>query len=204
MRLKPSAAPPSLARESPTGDTGDRELVSRPAARRGRPQKFGRPARVVAMALPEDVIRALERVDADLGWAVVKLLERADSSARARPEPDVELVHVATRRSLIVVNRAAMPPLPGVNMIPLHGNRAFLAFEPGSGLNELELAIIDGLAEPRLSHGERQVLVRLRAQLASWRRDRTLAFHTRAIVVVERAKRAGGRTPAGAGGHARR
>jgi hypothetical protein len=42
--------------------------------RRGRPQKFSRPARTVTMTLPEDVIRALTELDSDLSRAVVRLV----------------------------------------------------------------------------------------------------------------------------------
>jgi hypothetical protein len=72
------------------------------AKRRGRPSKFGRPSRVVALTLPEDVIDRLRRVHRDLGWAIVKLLDQEPNSASAHADaqPDVELVTVAERRSL--------------------------------------------------------------------------------------------------------
>lgn len=144
------------------------------------------------MALPEDAIRALQRIDRDLAWAVVKLLEQSQPGGAVRAEaaadPDLELVSVAARRSLIVVNRSAIPPLPGVTMIPLHGSRAFLALDPGCGLSELELAILDRLGEPAVSRYDAEALARMRTQVARWRHDRRLAFHTRAIIVVERVR----------------
>ena len=75
---------------------------------RGRPPKFGRPSRVVALTLPEDAIDRLRRVHRDLGWAIVKLLDHESvpaSTGDPDVQPDVELVTVADRRSLIVVNR---------------------------------------------------------------------------------------------------
>src|SRR5258708_18054768 len=121
------------------------------AKRRGRPSKFGRPSRVVALTLPQDVIDQLHRVHQDLGWAIVKLLDKAPPSATPRGEdtqPDVELVAVAERRSLIVVNREVIRNLPGVNIIPLGGNRAFLALDIERGMGELELAASDRLWGP--------------------------------------------------------
>jgi len=157
--------------------------------RRGRHSKFGRPSRVVALTLPEDAIDRLRRVHRDLGWAIVKLLDQEPHPASARRQdvqPDVELVTVAERRSLIVVNREIIGHLPGVNIIPLSGSRAFLALDIDRGLSDLELAVTDRLADPAVGRRERQALVRLRVQLATWRRDHELQFHTRAIIVVER------------------
>jgi hypothetical protein len=162
-----------------------------PAAskRRGRPSKFGRPSRVVALTLPEDAIDRLRRVHRDLGWAIVRLLDQepqAPSTRRQDVQPDVELVTVAERRSLIVVNREVIRNLPGVNIIPLSGSRAFLALDIDRGMSDLELAVTDRLVDPAVSRRERQALVHLRVQLATWRRDHELQFHTRAIIVVER------------------
>src|SRR5262249_50565490 len=44
--------------------------------RRGRPPKYGRPSRPVTVTLPEDVLSRLHRVDADVGRAIVTLVER--------------------------------------------------------------------------------------------------------------------------------
>jgi hypothetical protein len=156
---------------------------------RGRPSKFGRPSRVLALTLPEDAIDRLRYVHRDIGWAIVKLLDKASRSKAARGEntqPDVELVAVADHRSLIVVNRDLIRHLPGVNILPLNGNRAFLALDIDRGMSDLELAVSDRLADTTLGRRERQALATLRAQLATWRRDHGLQFHTRAIIVVER------------------
>jgi hypothetical protein len=157
--------------------------------RRGRPPKFGRPSRVVALTLPEDAIDRLRRVHRDLGWAIVKLLDNGSVPASAPhhdDQPDVELVAVADRRFLIVVNREVIRDLPGVNIIPLNGTRAFLALDIDRGMSDLELAVADRLAEPTTDRRERQALVKLRAHLTTWRRDHDLRIHTRAIIVLER------------------
>jgi hypothetical protein len=158
------------------------------ARRRGRPSKFGRPSRVVALTLPEDAIDRLRRVHRDLGWAILKLLDDA-SHRTSKPsgdvQPDVERVAVADRRSLIVVNREVIKTLPGVDIIPLSGNRAFLALDIDRGMSDLELAVSDRLGDPTIERRERRALIALRAQLTTWRRDRGLQVHTRAIIVVE-------------------
>jgi hypothetical protein len=171
------------------------EPVARP---RGRPSKFGRPSRVVAVTLPQDAIDRLHRINRDVGWAIMTLLDR-EAPAPVAPrrsgrdtEPDVELVSVADRRSLIVINREHIRHLPGVNIIPLRGNRAFIALDIDRGMSDLELAVSDRLDEAALDGEEARALADLRAQLTSWRRDHDLKFHRRAIIVVERRPKASG------------
>jgi hypothetical protein len=156
--------------------------------KRGRPSKFGRPSQVVALTLPDDVVRGLRKIDPDVGWAIVTLFEKSPArvSAEADAQPDVELVTIADRRSLIVVNRAVINHLPGVNIVPLHNDRAFLAIDPGRGMTDLELTVIDSLDDPMLGARERKALLTLREQLRAWRHDRSLRFHVRSIIVVER------------------
>ena len=160
--------------------------------RRGRPSKFGRPSQVVALTLPDDVVRGLRKIDPDVGWAIVALFEKspARASAESDAQPDVELVTIADRRSLIVVNRAVINHLRGVNIVPLHGDRAFLALDAGRGMTDLELAVIDSLDDPSVEPRERKALQTLRAQLRTWRHDRSLRFHSRSIIVVERLSKA--------------
>ncbi|MFP5379666.1 MAG: hypothetical protein ACLGHP_07950, partial [Vicinamibacteria bacterium] len=62
----------------------------RPNRRRGRPHKFGRPARLIALTLPEDVIDWLRHVDPDPARAIVELHARSDARAAAPHGPDVD------------------------------------------------------------------------------------------------------------------
>jgi hypothetical protein len=181
--MTPGRAPTGIVR------TRDVERSADTVRRRGRPAKFGRPGRVVALTLPEDAIRELHRVHHDIGWAIVKLLEAAHPVAVAatrEEQPDVELVEVGERRALIVINLEVFRLLPGVNIMPFGGNRAFLALDTGRGMSDLELAVIDRLGDPAIESRERRALMTLRTQLTTWRRDRNVQFHTRAIIVIER------------------
>ncbi len=156
------------------------------STRRGRPPKFGRRGEVIAVTLPEEVIRGLRRINSDLGWAIVTLFEK-DASAHRRetPAPHAELVTVGPRRKLIVVRRSAFGALPGVSIVPLGMDRAFLALEPGHGMADLELAVGDRLGDPVVDERERRALRQLRQLLRIWRGDSTLRFATRAIIVGE-------------------
>jgi hypothetical protein len=116
----------------------------------------------------------------------------APAHAPRDAEPDVELVTVADRRALIVVNREHIRHLPGVNLIPMRGNRAFVALDIDQGMSDLELAVSDRLHEPAVDANEARALEDLRSQLTAWRRDHELRFHRRAIIVVERRPKANG------------
>jgi hypothetical protein len=158
--------------------------------RRGRPPKFGRPGRVVAVTLPEEVVRGLKRVHGDLGWAIVQLFQqqRAPRAAprQSRRRADSELVSIANGRSLIVVSRDAFKALPGISLIPLDADRAFLALDHDAGVADLELAVVDRLARPSVGARERTALAALRAQLRRWRHDPQLQCRLRSIIVIER------------------
>ena len=170
------------------------------SGRRGRPPKFGRPGRVVALTLPEEVVSGLQKINADLAWAIVTLFEKSSKrpamSRRASNEAD--LVAVGGPRSLIVVPRQLFTSLnlPGVSILPLHDDRAFLALDPGRGMSDLVLAVDDRLKTPSLGRRQATALKRLRAQLHEWRSSRQLRCETRTIIVVERrrSRRAAGRT----------
>jgi len=164
--------PPSLRRPSPV-------------SRRGRPPKYGQPGRVVALTLPEDVLKALRAVHSDLGWAIVALVEKTRRRPVPRAPAETQLVEVGAGQSLIVINPHVFRQLPGVQIVPLTDSQAFLAFEPGRGLADLELAVSDRVEFLRQGP-EHAALTRLLRQLRAWRRDSRLAFENRSIIIVQR------------------
>lgn len=165
-----------------------RKGVRRPLhARRGRPHKYGRPSQVVALTLPQEVIETLQESHSDLGWAVVKLVEKTGSRKR-EPPADVQLVEVGGGASLIVVNPSFIQDLPTVQMVPLSDHEAFLALAPGRGMADLEIAVLDQLERLKPGSPERRAAERLRQQLRAWRRDPRLTFDVRSIILVTRSK----------------
>ena len=158
------------------------------ATKRGRPPKFGRPGQVVAVTLPAEVIRGLRRVNPDLAWAIVQIFERsAKRRVGQKLRADCELVSVADGRSLIVVNRNVVKHLPGVSVIPLHDDRAFLAFDRSATLADLELAVVERLGAREVRPRERKALGELRAHVQRWRHDPKVHCEMRSIIVVEKA-----------------
>ena len=159
--------------------------VTTPAARRGRPPKFGRPAQLVTLTLPEDVVAWLATVDRDLGWAIVKLYERTTKARRSRPIQVADLVQLPGQRALILVQPEYFQNLVGVSIIPLADGRGFLALEAGRGVSDLELAVIDRLDAASLDAVERDALTQLRVLLRQWRQD-GVRFESRSIIVAQR------------------
>jgi hypothetical protein len=160
--------------------------------KRGRPPKFGRPGRLVALTLPEDVVDWLHAINPDPAWAIVSLFQRQHDTRRGhaheRTRPDVELVSIGPGRALIVVSQEAFGALHGVSVIPMGAGRAFLALASGKGMSDLELAVLDRLEERGLSETEERGLVSLRDHLRAWRHDQTLSCTSRSIIVVERTR----------------
>ena len=159
--------------------------------KRGRPHKFGRPSRLVAIRLPEDVIAKLRAQNNDLAKAVVSMVGSGSgpsrkSAVRTSSSATAELLRFAPRRFLISVDRKAIGRLPGCELVPVGPASAFVALPPGQGLGDLGMAVVDRLEEPGLAARERGALLRLRDALRAWRRDRNLTYVTRAIVVVQR------------------
>jgi hypothetical protein len=71
-------------------------------------------------------------------------------------------------------------------MVPLSDHEAFLALEPGRGMADLEIAVLDQLERLKPGTPERRAAERLRQQLRAWRRDSKLTFQPRSIILVTR------------------
>lgn len=141
------------------------------------------------MTLPEDVIEALRARDRDLAQAVVAAVGESEGNGRkhaaARRNGTHELVQITPRRFLITVNRKVIKHLPGCELVPIGLDTAFVALEPGRGLADLVLAIVDRLEEPGVDSQERDALRKLRAALRGCVRDKA-AHETRSIIVMLR------------------
>lgn len=164
--------------------------------RRGRPLKFGRPTRLVALSLPEDVVRWLESVHPDPAWAIVTLFRqsqerRANRARTHHASAAAELVSLPGGRGLIVVNPQRFRKLKGVSLIPMADGRAFLALDPLKGFADLELAVADSLERRRLGELDRRSLEEFHRLLRGWRRTPGVRFMNQAIIVAHEIGRRG-------------
>jgi hypothetical protein len=156
---------------------------------RGRPPKFGRPARLVAVTLPRDVVEWLANIDRDLGRAIVRLHDQMSRSEGRPPDqesPDADLVDIGEGKALIVVEPSLVRGLEGVAAIPFGEGRAFLALEPSWTMADLELSVVDALDRGAAREGRRASLEQFRDQLRAWRMDRSIVLESRAIIVLGR------------------
>ena len=154
-----------------------------PSRKRGRPQKFGRAAQLISLTLPRDVIDWLASIDEDMGWALVKLHERA-SKGRNQEIHIAQLVRFPGDRALIQVQSALFNEMPGVSLIPLSDDRAFLALDAGKGVADLELIVLDRLDDAKINADERAALIKLRQLLKQWRQE-GIRFESRSIIVAQ-------------------
>lgn len=166
-------------------------MPRRPPQKRGRPQKYGQPARIVAITLPMHVVDRLRKIDDDLGWAIVSVVEKTQGRTTRRLVPEAELVEVGGGQSLIAVDASIFRALPGVDIVPFSNNQAFLALQSGRGMADLELAVHDRLAELSPASRARAPLRRLLTRLQTWRRSRALRFQTRSIILVSHRRSSG-------------
>ena len=157
--------------------------------RRGRPPKFGRPARLVAVTLPNDVVDWLVRIDPDVGRAIVRIHDETRHHEHRAPRqepPAAELVDVGSGRGLIVVYPALVQDLSGVAAIPFGEDRACLALAPHWTMADLELSVLDAL-ERRSADGDgSRALSAFRKQLREWRTNASISLEPRAIIVARR------------------
>ncbi len=159
----------------------------------GRPRKYGRASRAVTMTLPDDVIDRLKGTDADLGRAVVALVERRVPRA-ARPPRVAELAEYGSHAVIVVNPAKALQRLLGVQLVPIGGGRALISLERPRTTAELELELRDA-AEADIPDAERQTLTAIADILRRARTSRSVAVTERSIIVLEargRRRRPGG------------
>lgn len=113
------------------------------------------------------------------------------------PRPVAELAQLSPKSSLIVVDPRALSSVPGMSVVPVASGRAFLAFEDGRGLADLELAILDRLRDARIDPSMRRELRALHGRVRDWRRERGFRFSKRSIILVERVRVPRGKSASG-------
>jgi hypothetical protein len=152
---------------------------------RGRPKKYGRPARAVTVTLPEDILATLSAADTDLGRAIVKLVERRGKTLAASRTPPAEIATYGSRSVIVVPEARALRRLAGVQLVPIGNGRCPIALEPPYSIPRLELDIRDLLAQKGLPEAERKTLDAVAAILRTARVSRDVTPEARTIIVLE-------------------
>ncbi len=153
-------------------------------ARRGRPQKFGRPSHAVTLTLPDDIIAALTAVDDDISRAVVRLSQPLVKDVVARPP--AELSKYGDSAIIVIKPLPALGRIPGVTLIPLPDGRALISLEESMTLYEFELKLRDTIDEGTdLEPWQRAAMASIREILKSARRTKGIEVHERSIIVLQ-------------------
>jgi hypothetical protein len=149
---------------------------------RGRPRKFGRPARAITLTLPVDIIAALTAVDDDVSRAVVRLVQPL--AADVVPRAPAELSRYADQAVIVVKPVAALKRMAGVSLVPLPDGRALISLERIS-VDEFELRLRDAIDDARTDPRERPALSSIAQILRSARRTKRIAIVARSIIVLQ-------------------
>ena len=155
---------------------------------RGRPKKYGRDARAVTITLPNDVLGSLEAVDADVGRAIVRLVERRGTT-RARGARAAEISAYGGHAVIVVKPVRALKRLPGVQLVPIGNGRALISLDRSLSIPRLELAVRDAIDGTEVSEPERQILKAIGDILRQARSSRTVSVEERTIIVLESKRR---------------
>ena len=162
-------------------------VKSRP--RRGRPRKYGRPARPVTLTLPEDIVSRLSAIDADLGQAIVSIVSkrapRAAAGARTGRAAVAERASCGAEDVIIVSPTPALARLAGVQLVPAGSGRALIALAPSRSIAGLELDLRDALENGGLAARDRTTFAAIADILRRARRSRRVTVEQRSIIVLE-------------------
>ncbi len=153
------------------------------SGRLGRPNKYGRPARAVTVTLPEDVLETLATIHADVGSAIVNMVERIGPS-RLQPIGTTEIARYGNHAVIIVTPSRALRRLRGVQLVPIGDGRALISLDPSMSISALELQVRDALETGAVQDHEREALKSIADILRRGRASRDLTFEARTIIVL--------------------
>jgi hypothetical protein len=142
----------------------------------------------VTITLPEDVIARLSAIDADLGQAIVSVLERQPKTARISRR-SAELASYGANAVIVVIPVRALKQLPGVQLVPIGQNRALISLDRPYSASRLELDVRDILVRDSVKGVERQTLEAIADILRRARLSKTVRVEERTIIVLESKRR---------------
>ena len=157
-------------------------------AGRGRPPKYGRPSRPVTVTLPHDVLSRLNAVHADLGRAIVSVVEHHPRARSARTKA-AEVTRYGNHAVIVVNPVRALKKLAGVQLVPIGDGRALIALDRPHTVPQLELAARDLIERHQVTDIERRTLTELADILRQARESRTVTLEERTIIVLEARRR---------------
>jgi hypothetical protein len=149
----------------------------------GRPQKYGRPSHAVTVSLPEDVLDRLRSLDADVGRAIVTLVEQ-QTAPRAQAFAPAELASYGNHAVIVVDQAKVLKRLPGVQLVPTGNGRALISLDQPNSISELELNVRDAI-DSDVTIKERHTLEAVADILRHARSSPGITLQERSIIVLE-------------------
>ena len=149
----------------------------------GRPRKYGRPAHAVTVTLPEDILGRLSSINADIGTAIVHVIERKTRN-RVEPVAAAEISRYGKHAVIVVTPVKALRRLKGVQLVPIGEGRALISLDSTQSVPELELQLRDAMESPKTKGHEREVLELIAEILRGARGERRQRLETRTIIVL--------------------
>jgi hypothetical protein len=143
----------------------------------------------VTVTLPDDVLARLGGIDTDLGRAIVSAVEHA--VPKTKLPPPAELASYGNHAVILVTPVKALKQLPGVELIPIGGNRALLALDGVHQVSRLELDVRDAIERNASDAPQREALSALAGILRDARLSEQLTVAERTIIVLEYGRRRG-------------
>jgi hypothetical protein len=150
---------------------------------RGRPRKYGRPARAVTVTLPEDTLARLSAIHTDVGSAIVNLVEKT-TPVRSTPIRSAEVSRYGNRAVIIVTPGPTLRRLRGVQLVPVGNGRALISLSSSTSISSLELQVRDALERMPPRDREREGLQSLADILRRSRGPRDFTSEARTIIVL--------------------
>jgi hypothetical protein len=150
----------------------------------GRPRKYGRPSRAVTVTLPEDSLARLAAIDADVGRAIVSLVDSA-RDGRAQPPAPAELAAHGRHAVILVVPAHALKKLTGVRLVPIGNGRALISLDRATSIPQFELSVRDAIDQNGLRGIDRAVLQGIAEILRRARQSHAVSLAERSIIVLE-------------------
>lgn len=171
------------------GSQASRDGASAAAGfRRGRPRKFSRPSRALTLTLPDEVIAALNAIDADLSMAVVRAVQALVPEA---PRAPAELTTYGARAVISVPRNRALKDRTGVELVPLSDGRALISFDDRLSIPQFELRLRDALADSTLVGDDRAMFEGIAEILQNARRSNGIELRQRSIIVLHQTRSRG-------------
>jgi hypothetical protein len=153
----------------------------------GRPPKFSESSSALTITLPDRILQELETIDSDRAKAIVKCVEAVIAERPDRGK-GYEIIAVSEDQGILLTGpSSALRSIPWVQLVEVNPARFLVSVPAGTGVAELEVAILDLLDTlPEEQAQEKALLVELRQQLALARRQEQVS--SREIFLVNLSK----------------